>query len=62
MIEMVDLTTEMMIKRAIKEKNEDLAETCRMMLLAQLDDIKYWSRRLDDGMREQETDDSRARE
>lgn len=54
---MVDLTTEMMIKRAIKEKNEDLAETCRMMLLAQLDDIKYWSRRLDDGMEEARKDE-----
>lgn len=57
MIEMVDLITEMMIKRAIEEKNEDLAETCRTMLLAQLDDIRYWSRRLNDGMEEARKDE-----
>lgn len=51
MSHMVDLALEMMIKRAIEEKNEDLAETCRMMLLAKLDDVKYWSRRLNDGMK-----------
>lgn len=54
---MVDLATEMMIKRAIEEKNEDLAETCRMMLLAQLDDIRYWYRRLNDSMEEARKDE-----
>lgn len=54
---MVDLITQMMIKRAIKEKNEDLAETCRMMLLAQQDDIRYWYRRLNDGMEEAREDE-----